>query len=1522
VSSDNHYHRVVGEQQAAIAAAAASTHARRESVLPFPVVGIGASAGGVQALQEFFGAVQTDSGMAYVVVQHLSPDHTSRLQSILSRTALIPVTEVAGGEVVEPDRVYVIAPGCTLTMSQGRLALGESIERHGRGRPIDDFFRSLAEEQREKSIAVVLSGTGTNGTAGCQAIKAAGGICVAQDPDTAAFPGMPQSLIHAGYADQVLEPALIPALLSRYVQHSYLDGAVDASRPGAADGIDGPLPDEQDMQMREGAHVREILAILRTRTRHDFTGYRKPTLMRRILRRLSLSGCDSLAEYGAFLRENPQEVTALANDLMINVTGFFRDPEAWEALRTSVIAPLVSSRAVDQPIRAWVTACASGEEAYTLAMILSEEMRRRERIDVKIFATDTADRSLALARAGVYPAGIEADLSAERLERFFDKDEHTYRVKKEIRDMVVFAPQDVLRDPPFSRVDLCTCRNLLIYLEPETQRRVLALLHFALRDGGYLFLGNTETYSGSEHLFEVVSKRWRIYRRMGAGQQRFADVPSFAVRAHEDPARLLELPSMQAQRPSAAMVLQRALLERYAPPTVVVDRQDQVLYFHGATERFLGHPAGEPTRDLMQLVRPPLRLAVRTALRTAMRENRSANSQSTTPGSADAPVVEITAAPVIEGKSPEYFLVSFRAFDNATSDGREADPPQILRDPASMDEVRMLRLELQNTTEAFEATNEELKAANEEATSMNEELQSTNEELETSKEELQSVNEELTTVNNQLQTKITQLEATTNDLANLLGSTDIAVVFLDAEFRVRRFTAAVNDLLELRETDIGRPVTDLAQKFTDDRMLSDARSVLQKLVPLDREIQSHSGRWYLRRTLPYRTAENHIEGVVITFVDIGFRKRAEEQAVANHHRLQAVIEQLPAAVVIAQAPNGRLLLANQKAVTLFKQSDSTPVPEDPVVPPYLSIRGTGADGRSYGPEDWPLSRTLSKGETVNDEEVTIDPGTGEMRIFSVNSAPVRGSDGQIVAAVGTFVDVTPRKGAERKLSQVEQRFRQLLESARDLAIFSLDSRGVVQTWNSGAERMLGWSEREIVGQSTALLFTPEDRAGLEDELRIATEAGRASRERWYVRKDGARFWASGTLSRVENADGDADGFVKVMRDETDRKLAEERLRAAGAETHKAQTASHAKDDFISIVSHELRTPLNTIRLWVRMLRNENLSPHDREEGIGMIERAVVAQQQVIDDLFDVSRIDSGKLRLSLRETRLADAIRSAVEAVEPVAAMRGLRLTSDINPDIGVVRADPGRIQQVVWNLLSNAVKFTPSGGRVDVQAGRFERGVRIEVKDTGIGIRREFLERVFDRFKQAEVGSTRKHNGLGLGLSIARQLVELHGGTISVSSEGEGKGSTFIVELPLMAQDAAGAATAPATPATVDLGGIDVLVVEDEETTRVTMKRLLERCNAKVRVVDSVSAARDEIATRAPRVVLSDIGLPGEDGYALIRHLRGQQGAERIPAIAVTAFTRPEDRQQVLDAGFDEHLAKPLDVDQMVSLIARMANR
>jgi two-component system CheB/CheR fusion protein len=1512
---------------------AAPTDNRDHARLPFPVVGIGASAGGIGALNAFFRGLPASPGMAFVVVQHLPPERESLMADILARHTPMPVRQIEEGVPVEINHVYVIRPGFTVTLKQGVFHLGEPVEKRGHRRPVDDFFRSLAQEQQERAVAVVLSGMGTNGTAGAQAIKAGGGICLAQVPETAEFAGMPSSVIHAGYADQILEPSEMAAALLRYVQQPYV--APDNKRASHA----------QEAVQHESSALTDIFATLRTRTGHDFSGYKKPTVLRRIQRRMGLAGLQALGDYAARVREDQAETGALANDLMINVTGFFRDSESWEAFREAVVRPLVAGWHEPAPIRAWVTACASGEEAYTLAMLLAEEIERAgKRIEVKIFATDTADKALGLARAGVYPAGIEGDLSLERLDRFFEKEEHTYRIRRDVREMVVFAPHDLLRDPPFSRVDLCTCRNLLIYLEPEVQERVLTLMHFSLKERGHLFLGTAETLGASKDVFETISQKHRIYRKTGSSAHRYAQLPMFVSRALPDVPRAELAPNLT--RSATVFVLQQALFECFGPPTVIVDREDRIVYFHGNTTSFFEQPLGEPTRHLFEVLNLALRTGVRTALRRATAENKATSLEAVTIEGARGPLqVEVTVAPLLPAREAEYFRISFETLDDpevttarAARLRRKTRPStrlQLLQagpDPVLEDELRLARRELQNSLEAYEASNEELKASNEEVVSINEELQSANEELETSKEELQSLNEELITVNGQLQVKVAELEASNNDLSNLWTSTNLAVVFLDLQFRVRRFTPAINDLLALMPADIGRPIDHLAPKFTDGNLLEEARAVLAKLIPAESEVRSHSGVWYLRRTLPYRTAEHRIEGIVITFVDITARKHAEQALEAAQARLQAVIEQMPAALLMVEAPSGKLLYGNRRAAALFGHPYPLPFIGSDWHAAAVAFKAFHADGRTYESQEWPLARTLTSKSTITDEELEFARPEGGRGTLSMSAAPIHNQDGGALAAVATFWDISERKRTERALRESEERFRLLLESAIDYAIIMLDADGRISHWNSGAERLLGWSEREAVGRPVAMLFTPEDRTlGVPDqELHTALTEGRARDERTHQRKDGTRFWASGTLTSVHDSSGRVHGFAKIMRDHSELKQAQDQLhqalRASEQLRVQAETANRAKDDFISTVSHELRTPLNTIRLWSRILSSGKTSEEQTGTGAAAIDRAVSSQQALIDDLLDVSRMASGKLRLAVRDTSLAHAVRGAVEAIRPSANSRGLNLEARIDESVGIVRADPERLQQVVWNLLSNAVKFTPSGGQVVVELTRRDDRVEIAVRDSGIGIRPEFLPHVFERFRQAEVVTSRQHTGLGLGLAIARQLVELHGGSITAHSEGEGRGATFTVLLPLVERPDLdiGESHPEYTRADLEgLEGVDVLLVEDEGATGQAEQRLLEAAGAQVRATPSAAAAREAFARRRPDMIVCDIGLPGEDGYVLMRSLRAlerEAHADPVPAVAVTAFARQEDRQRALAAGFTEHLAKPIDPAELIELLAGWA--
>ncbi len=1456
--------------------------------LPFPVVAIGASAGGLEAFGEFFNAMPADSGMAFILIQHLPPDRESMIAEILSKRTTMPVAQVQDGMPVQPNHVYVIRPGHTLTIKDGVLHLGKRVETPGHSRPVDDFFKSLAEEQRERAIAIIMSGMGSNGAAGAQAIKAVGGMCIAQDPDSAQFPSMPRHLIDAGYADYILRPPDMPEVLLQYAHHPYTRGGRQ----------------ENAASRHEEQHLREIIAILRARTRHDFSGYKKATIQRRIQRRMGLNHITPLSEYTKLMRESPVESSALLDDLLIHVTGFFRDAEAWESLRSKVIVPLIAARQPGESLRCWVTACSSGEEAYTLGMLLIEEAERVNKfLDIKIFATDTAQRTLANARQGIYPGGLEADITPERLERFFHKEDEVYRVRQDLRELVIFAPQNVLQDPPFFKLDIATCRNLLIYLEPEMQQRVLSLLHFGLRDGGALFLGTSETAS-IDGLFETLDKKARIFRRIGKPQNGpLTLLPRTPVGLRE---KVLAEHVDPIPR-SVAQLTRRTLLAHHVPAAVTVDRDFRIVYFQGNTHPYFSQPTGEPTRDLMAVIRDSVRGAVRTALQRAVKENGTAIVMDgwilTEQGRRK---VVVTASPLEASAHPPLYVVSFKEQADLALTPVQGHAPA---DPRALDEeLQHMREELQSTIEELQTSNEEQKASNEEITCINEELQSTNEELETSKEELQSLNEELTTVNSQLLAKIEEHQASSNDLNSLLVSTDIAVVFLDRRLRIRRYTPAMKSLMELISTDVGRPLRDLSWKFSDPELLADVQAVLDTLVPIEREIRAEGDRWYIRRVLPYRTPEDRIDGVVMTFMDISERKRTAA-ALAERARLLDLSND----AIIVRDVHNRVIYWNHGAAELYGWTPKEAIGKD-----LQELVHTDADI----PHEQ-LIAELQKHDRLEREVVQV-ARDGRRITALCRWALDRDADGKPGAILTTATDMTAHKLAGEKARANEEHFRLLMDSVRDFGIFLLDPHGRISAWNAAAERLLGWTEKEALGQSGSLIFTPEDRAAAipEKELAHARAHGAATDERWHLRKDGSRFWASGVMSAIRPG-GVLLGFVKVLRDETVRKQTEDMLQAAKTA---AEDANRIKDEFLATLSHEIRTPLSAILLWVKMLKERADDPAQLREGLAAIESSAEAQARLIEDMLDTSRIALGKLRMELAETELAPFVRAAVETIEPTAVAKSITLELTCPHDGAMVLLDENRMRQVLWNVLTNAVKFTPSGGTVSVVVATLDAEVEIRVIDSGQGISREFLPHIFDRFRQFESSTTRRYGGLGLGLTISKQLVELHGGTIEAASGGPGTGTTVTIRLPLLKNRAARIRrlSEKSESEETTLAGIRVLLVEDNPQTRQAMSVMLRRAGAELMTADSGAVALDAIAQSRPDLLVSDIGLPDLDGYTLIRTIRAQEAQRDIapvPAVALSAYAREEDRQKALEAGFQQHVGKPIEPRRLISALRGLLN-
>ena len=911
-------------------APAIGTAAPATSPAAFPIVGIGASAGGLAAFEAFFSGMPTaaDPGMAFVLVQHLAPDHKSILTELIRRYTRMQVFEVENGMVVQPNCAYIIPPNRDMAFLNGALQLLEPAAPRGQRLPIDFFFRSLAQDQHERAIGIVLSGTGSDGTLGVRAIKGEGGMAMAQTPATTDYNGMPSSAIATGLVDFVLPPVEMPAQLVAYARHAF------AKAPPAA----GTAPAKVENALQA------IFVLLRSQTRHDFSHYKLSTIRRRIDRRLAVHQIATLGDYVKYLRETPGEVEALFRDLLIGVTQFFRDPEAFAVIEEWVVPKLFAGKRADAVIRVWVPGCSTGEEAYSLAILLAERQEvLKQGFRIQVFATDIDGRAIATARAGVYPASIAADLTPERLARFFatDPEHSSYRIHKSIRDLLVFSEQNATSDPPFSKIDLISCRNLLIYLDGDLQRLLMPRFHYALNPDGFLFLGTSESVGDFNELFTALDRKAKLYQRQEAW--RGGALPAVADFLPTATALQVACPrggtALPAKLPLRALV-EQALLQEVGLAAALADRHGDVLYLHGRTGMYLEPTPGEVgVSNVLKMAREGLREELSMALRLAVDSRQvvrrpglwvKTNGDFTLVNLTVRPLPTVAAAPetslylVILGEAPPAPSLP----TGPASAGHEGAPGEALAADSRLAELQQeLRAKgeyLQSANEELETANEELKSANEEMQSVNEELQSSNEELETSKEELQSVNEELATVNGELQGKVADLSRANNDMSNMLAGTWIATVFVDHRQRILRFTPASTRIINLILSDVGRPLGHTVSNLVGyDCLVADTQEVLDTLVPRTVDVRTKDGLWYALRIQPYRTLENVIEGAVITFADITEVVRVREalRQANDLLRLAVVVRDAHDAITV-QDFNGRILAWNPGAVRIYGWSEA------------------------------------------------------------------------------------------------------------------------------------------------------------------------------------------------------------------------------------------------------------------------------------------------------------------------------------------------------------------------------------------------------------------------------------------------------------------------------------------------------------------------------------------------------------------------------------------------------------------------
>ncbi len=886
----------------------------------FPIVGIGASAGGLAAFDNLFSAMPDiiGPGMAFVLVQHLDPNHKSILTDLVGRYTHMPVYEVTDGMVVQPNCVYVIPPKYDMVLKSGTLQLQEPVEPRGHHLPIDLFFRSLALSKQEMAIGIILSGTGSDGTLGARAIKAEGGMVMVQSPESSEYDGMPRSVIDTGMADYILPPAEMPTQLIAYVTQTFGKG---------------PL-----VTLKTESAMKKIFNLLRVQTGHDFSHYKQSTISRRIERRMAIRNVKSVDEYVRNLEQKPVEVETLFHDLLIGVTSFFRNPTAFDELQKEVIQNLFTDKNSDSVIRIWVPGCSTGEEAYSIGILLQEQMEMLKQIfRVQIFATDIDSQAIVHARSGVYPANISIDVSSERLDRYFTQDlSGNYRIRKNIRDMIVFSEQDIVKDPPFSKLDLLSCRNLLIYMDRELQSKLIPLFHYALNSGGFLFLGPSETVGEFDNLFEILDRKSKLFRKKYAGS---GILPRGTFIPPQLESRETPRPSGKAlfeSEPQLRELTEQTMLQYYAPVGVLVNQRGDILYLHGRTGMYLEPAPGKAGLNILKMARDGLRQDLATDLyKASVSKEPVFHTGLRVKTNGDFTTVNLVLRPIAAGSDatvgPNLFLITFEEMKkseqsqtgNIAAIGAGEDGKSVMEGNARIleleQELQIKEERLKAYNEELETSNEELKSSNEGMQSINEELQSTNEELETSKEELQSVNEELTTVNTELQNKVADLSQAINDMNNLLSGTGIGTIFVDYQLRILRFTPQVTQVINLIPTDVGRPVGHIVSNLLGyDRLVEDIKEVLDTLTPKDIEVQTQKGIWYLLRIRPYRTLENVIKGAVITFTDITEIRRAKEilKESESMRRLAVVVHDSNDAITV-QDLEGHIMAWNPRAENMF-----------------------------------------------------------------------------------------------------------------------------------------------------------------------------------------------------------------------------------------------------------------------------------------------------------------------------------------------------------------------------------------------------------------------------------------------------------------------------------------------------------------------------------------------------------------------------------------------------------------------------
>jgi two-component system CheB/CheR fusion protein len=1467
----------------------------------FPIVGIGASAGGLESLERLFSHMPRTSGMAFVVIQHLSPDFKSVIDELLARRTRIPILQAEDGIEVEPDTVYLLPPRKEMIIKAGRLYLKDKEPKQGLRLPIDHFFRSLAIEAGPMARAIVLSGTGTDGSRGLVEIKRLGGIVLAESEDSAKFDGMPRAAQNTGHVDRVLRPEEMPEALRRWNE-------APGTSLGATDDEAGSLETSEE----------SIFRMLRDECGIDFSHYKTTTVGRRIERRISMSRLGGIEEYVAKLRTEPRELSALYEDMLIGVTRFFRDADAFEAISRVVVPQILDAVPSNEDVRIWVPGCASGEEAYSLAILFHEQLTLRDRpANLKVFATDVHRGSLEAAGQGFYSEESVADVNPDRLRRYFVRRPNGYQVSQDVRQLIVFAPHNVLRDAPFTKLDLISCRNLLIYFQPHAQEAALSLFHFGLKTGGILFLGSSESPGALKDDYDAVEERYRLYRKV-RDARRVESVKLPFLRGFAAAPSAPRPPPRAGISDNQLLSIYDRLLDRFMPPSFLVSEDRELIDTFSGAERFLRLRGRRPSHGFLDLLPEAARAVVGGLIQKAVNDSTPVHY-----AGLEMPVggvrsrVDVTAEPIDNRRlSKRQILVQFAVRPKVeappATDAREesAPPSRVSAEVLSADRVRTLEAELSYSRENLQASIEELEAANEELQATNEELVASNEELQSTNEELHSVNEELYTVNAEYQKKIFELEELNADFKHLLDATDVGILFLDSNLRIRKFTSQISSIFRLMSHDVGRKLSDFSHGLDRTDLVGDVRRAIGSGAVVETDVHDESGKCYFLRVLPYRlggggekTGEERegeakaprqdVQGAVLTFTDIS----TLEQARTRLDKLSAIVESSDDAIV-GEELDGTIATWNGGAERLYG---------------YTATEAVGMSGFDYVPperrdEEVGFLVRLARGERVDHVETVRLHKDGRHIPVSVTMSPIRDGRGEIVGISAIGRDITQLVATRRDVKEREEHIRLLLESMAE-GVYGVDLAGACTFANPSCARMLGYDDAaSIVGKTMHVHHVPPNGAAGADSctLEAGAREGRNvhADDRVFSRCDGktfpVEFW-----SHPVSVGGRLVGAVVTFIDIAERKKAE----------HEIKIAARRREEFLAMLSHELRNPLAAVLNATTLMSTPSAEPSMVEQARLVVQRQAAHMARLLDDLLDVARITRGAVGLQKRVTDVREGAKAAAEALRPLFQAHRTDLVLVMPDDPLPVFGDPDRLQQIHANLFGNAASYSQDGSPVHVVLAREGQEVIIRVKDHGMGIGPELLPHIFELFVQGEQNLDRSRGGLGIGLTLVKMLVELHGGSVVARSDGAGKGSEFVVRIP--AHD--GAPQVESTRPLARVTGKKIVLVEDHEDSRQLLRSLLEAKGYSVVEAPDGHAALSAIRESVPDVALVDIGLPGMDGYEVARTLRTDHALGELILVALTGYGRDSDVLRAKEAGFNHHLTKPVRPEVLDQLLANL---